>query len=850
MTDNTTIEQPIHGATNTLWLFFEQEVGAENIVPIAQHAEGIASTLPAAVIGKVPSQFNQAGAIVGYHDWQTGRAKPTDLQRWQKDGRYGFGVRLGFPLPTGGIAVCVDVDTENDESQNIIHQLIMAKTGGPVAMRVRANSNRRAYMLRVLTENVITKRVLPLRKADKAAGIKGEAIEFLANGQQFAAFGRHPSGANIEWLDAPAQDLSAGSLLPELVNHTLSEEDFNELQRQIAEAFSLELAAFEEGRARHGKTDIGDCEISDPVAEYLDAENWTLSIGSEGQRHIRSPFEDEYTTEQDDNDTSVTYFCAGTRGYEQGHFVSQHASDSERTDTDFLEATGYAAAQFPDLPELEPQAPVPKGAPYLSGLKAGRWLMEDERDRLRAMNDAYVHTTAGGKNVICKIGRRSLNDTVVQDLQFIRIPELKDRFVSTNPVYGYLMDAEGNKLKGKAINLADAWLAWPSHLQKFGGVDFYPNPAKCPKDTYNLFTGWNVAAVPGDVSPYLDLVERCICGGNKAHTDYVLDYLAHMFQRPEQKPSVAIVMRGARGIGKGSFMRPIGQMLGVHYAQLTGAGQAAGRFNAVMVGKLAVFLDELRVTSRDAEDALKMIISEPVISIERKGIDPETYSNFSRVIGASNHQDVIRTGANERRYLLLDSSDVMAQNPEYWKGFYNWLNAGGAQHLLAYLLERDISNFDPFNCPRSEALQAAMVQDLPPIDRFVLEQLRRTAPFDVITGDGGEDAPQLGYMATPNDPADYVKGGEIVTEDVALLLLNWLAENHPKRSGQPWNIDHARQGLRVLFNKVFDIRATGRKGAGYGRVYEVEDFDILRDQFAEYVGVDYAAAFDAAARFE
>jgi putative DNA primase/helicase len=419
----------------------------------------------------------------------------------------------------------------------------------------------------------------------------------------------------------------------------------------------------------------------------------------------------------------------------------------------------------------------------------------------------------------------------VQTLQYIRLPELKDRFISAEPINGFTVQ-DGDKKRGKPLNLADAWLAWPDHAQKFGGVDFYPNPKQCPRNVYNLFKGYNVTPAAGNVAPYLELVEGIVCGGNKEHAAYVLDFLAHMFQKPEQKPSVAIVMKGGRGIGKGSFVWPLIRIMGMHGAHLTGVNQAAGRFNSVIVGKLLMFFDEMHVTTRDAEDALKTIISEPMISMERKGIDPEPVSNYARVIGASNHADVIRTGEKERRYLLLESSDHRAGDKAYWDSYYQWARAGGASHLLAYLLKRDISAFNPHFAPRTAALQAAMVEDLTPVNRYILEQLREEIPF-ALAGDEFADL-SVGGKALP--------GGEIPTEAVAVGYLEFLNERYPKRYSA-WNIDHARNQLKGLFTKL-DIAIAGRKGKGYGRKYIIESFEDMRHAFADLIGVDYSAAFN------
>ncbi|MFW3388341.1 UNVERIFIED_CONTAM: hypothetical protein RF648_20340, partial [Kocuria sp. CPCC 205274] len=188
------------------------------------------------------------------------------------------------------------------------------------------NSNRRAYILAVNTADQISKRVFSLRKADKAKGIKGEAVEILAHGQQVAAWGVHPSGVELEWLDAPADCLVADQFLPDMRadGHRLSFEAFNALLDAIRASLPILEESEKAARKRSNVAHLGKPIQHDAVALFLDAEGWTLSTGSEGQRHIRSPFEAEYTNEQAGSDTSVTYSLPGTRDYEQGHFVSHH----------------------------------------------------------------------------------------------------------------------------------------------------------------------------------------------------------------------------------------------------------------------------------------------------------------------------------------------------------------------------------------------------------------------------------------------------------------------------------------------------------------------------------------------
>lgn len=357
------------------WREFAEQVGISNLVPIARPQDGIETKLAPGVVGKVPSVYNRKGELVGFKDWQKCRVTEREISRWQRDSRYGFGVILGQPVPAGGVAVCIDVDTENKAEQATVETVIREWVGaGTLPRRVRENSARQAYLLRVTgAEQPITKRVLKLR--EHPATKKPEAIEILGYGQQFAAWGVHPSGADLQWLDGDAESLTASYCWPDLSapELTITVDELGAMIGALAKALGVDEATQLAARRRAaGSVDAP----ADDVARFLDENGWTLSVGIEGERRIRSPFADEYTNEQDDNDSSVVYYSAGTGtnaatggAFEQGHFVSLHASDANRGDQDFLDAVGYIAAQFDDLPAIPGEAPL---APNLNRDKSGK----------------------------------------------------------------------------------------------------------------------------------------------------------------------------------------------------------------------------------------------------------------------------------------------------------------------------------------------------------------------------------------------------------------------------------------------------------------------------------------------
>ncbi|KJC08731.1 helicase [Citrobacter freundii] len=339
-------------------------------------------------------------------------------------------------------------------------------------------------------------------------------------------------------------------------------------------------------------------------------------------------------------------------------------------------------------------------------------LSDEEVTALERLNLRYTHVTIGGKHRVvslkpCQVNGRS---HVFEELSQFRNYFLHEKQIAKR-------------------SPGAAWLQWPGKAYKPGGVGFYPRPEKCPSDVYNLFTGWGVMPRHGDVTPYLEHLEKVICSGNQAAYEYLVGWLAHLVQKPDEKPSVAIVLKAIPGTGKGSMVKPLLQIMGQYGVQVNGAGQIAGKFNATMANKLMVFADEVTVNNSREADRLKGIISEDTINLERKGIDPEPMPNFSRLIFASNSEQVLRASVRERRYLVLEPAPEHAQEKNYFDRLHNWINADGASHLMAYLQQVDISRFDPRRAPMTAGLVKEIISNLPPAECYVYGELYTDKPF-------------------------------------------------------------------------------------------------------------------------
>lgn len=344
----------------------------------------------------------------------------------------------------------------------------------------------------------------------------------------------------------------------------------------------------------------------------------------------------------------------------------------------------------------------------------GKSLSADEIQRLNEINQDYTHTVLSGKHHIARQRYSAVNGGLVT--VFESLAEFRNYFLSEPKLAG--------------MNAGKAWLHWPGKNYMPGGVTFQPNVELCPDTVFNFWQGYKVPAEEGDVGPFLHHVRQALCSGNEAVCDYLISWFAHMLQKPDEKPSVAILLKSVEGTGKGTMVRPFEQILGQHFVQLNGDNQLTGRFNSIVANRLLVFADEVKLTDPRIADKLKAFISEPTVSLERKGIDPEPVPNFARFIFASNHDHVLMAGQLERRYLVVEPDAKYAQNQAHFNQYYAWLKQGGAKKLLHYLLNLDIRDFNPHKAPVTRGLIAEKLQSMKPVQQWWYERLEKFATGD------------------------------------------------------------------------------------------------------------------------
>lgn len=382
---------------------------------------------------------------------------------------------------------------------------------------------------------------------------------------------------------------------------------------------------------------------------------------------------------------------------------------------------------------------------------------------VKELNETLFVVTVG-KDVV--IGREDDNDVsfmsekamqLLYANQKVKVGEKRKR-----------KDKDGNEPAGPAEPTFETkYSLWRQHIlrREHRKVDFAPPPHQCDPRDYNLWKGLAVrplvptpeeraalnlgegtreaqaerlalwadhTALPR-CAKYMALIHDVICGGEPDRQEeyfrYLIDLMALTIQQPGTPSEVAVVLKGERGIGKTVFVKNFGKIFGRHFATVVKPEQIVGKFNASISGKILLFAEEAFYAG-DKKDlgALKVLITDDVLRIERKGIDPIEERNFVHLFMASNEAWHTPVGFQERRFFVLSVPSTHRQDYAYFDAISEEMNNGGREAFAAYLLTREITperRRELRQAPRTQELGKQLDLSLTPEQQWWKLKLRR-----------------------------------------------------------------------------------------------------------------------------
>lgn len=374
----------------------------------------------------------------------------------------------------------------------------------------------------------------------------------------------------------------------------------------------------------------------------------------------------------------------------------------------------------------------------------------------------------------------------------------------------------GKRVEGKPVSTK--WLAHPDR-PTFDGLTFNPS-GKCPPNQFNLWRGWAVSPVKGNCQQILNHIIEVWCGGNKTQFDYVVRWLALLFQKPHIKPEVALVLRSPEGTGKTIIVSVLLKIVGVHGFTAQQREQVGGRFNGHLIDKVLVVLEETFFAGDHAAvAAIKALVTNTEIGYEAKGKDAFSASNYAHVISLTNATWAVPAGLDSRRWMVLDVSPSRCRDHEYFKALAAEIYNGGTEALLEYLLNVDLTGWNPRSFPDSRAMVEQRA-----------ETIRRTDPvaawWIVVLANG----------AFTLDLGNVEWGDEV---SASAMRTSYEQSSARSRGAPSW--DGAAKRLRELVPPGMLGKSRKAEHGGRAWYYKLPTIDEAREHFKTVTGVDPCA---------
>ncbi len=272
------------------------------------------------------------------------------------------------------------------------------------------------------------------------------------------------------------------------------------------------------------------------------------------------------------------------------------------------------------------------------------------------------------------------------------------------------------------------------------------SPLTTPPTTLNLWVGPTVDSARGNCAVVLRYLLDVVCAGDRACYDYLIRFLAHMVQRPEEKPGIMPVLLGGQGTGKGTYFQLVKKIWSHSTLLVSDVSHVVGGYNAALEHTYVVCMDEAFFSgNRQAVDRLKSHVTEPTITIEAKYQPRRTIQSYHRYFAASNHAHFAQVDADDRRFLFLRMSDARKGDFAYWDALHGAIDDPAVIAAFLFCLQRyPLGNFNVRQRPTTSEHMDQKLRSLTGFNRYWYECLQVGKP----TGAYGPEWEQGAFVST------------------------------------------------------------------------------------------------------
>jgi hypothetical protein len=364
-------------------------------------------------------------------------------------------------------------------------------------------------------------------------------------------------------------------------------------------------------------------------------------------------------------------------------------------------------------------------------------ILQSAKDAQAAAATVQSTVNADAERVLAEIGKRYVK--VLHAGKAVLYDVINDEWTTYRDCADHFADKKVQVLnpdtgKYTTKNAFMAFKEW-ERAPRYNSVVFDPSKNGHDGDQFNLWQGFAIQPEAGDDDLLVwELLSR-ICDDNEAYFEYVQKWLAHMIQKPWERPGTALGMSGSQGLGKNAFVETFGMLLSTKqmidlmtnqqtgmigkvlstgaFGYFTSYDEVFGAFNALAGNKILLFLDEATWGGGHTQKArLKTAITGQTVTINDKHMKHLVVPNYRRFIFASNEEFYYGADPTDRRLLPLEFKTENRPTEEWFSQFYDRRSKG---KMLANLLHRlqavDLTGWEPMRALRKlEIVTGAAIQ--------------------------------------------------------------------------------------------------------------------------------------------
>ena len=146
------------------------------------------------------------------------------------------------------------------------------------------------------------------------------------------------------------------------------------------------------------------------------------------------------------------------------------------------------------------------------------------------------------------------------------------------------------------------------------------------------------------------------------------------------------------GTGRNSFTNFLGkQIYGIDlFVTTRGTQRIFTKFNSILNNCMLLLVEEASGDIKKFMEDFKNLITEPYITLERKGIDSCNCKNYVNPILLTNNINILDIDDKDRRFAILESSGCKKGNKQYFEELHECLEDRQSPPLFIKYLREEV----------------------------------------------------------------------------------------------------------------------------------------------------------------